>query len=59
MEPNRNLGTKPVSGPADHNGVWKGVVGNVFGGDYHYSAGVYNARKVKKKSAIFIPFITT
>ena len=44
LEPNSNLGTRPVSGPADKTGVWKGVIGNVFGGDYHYSAGVYNAK---------------
>ena len=46
-EPNSNLGTTPVSGPADQNGQWKGVIGNVFSGDYHFSAGVYNARHAR------------
>ena len=44
LEPNSNLGTKPISGTADQHGVWGGVIGNVFGGDYHFSAGVYNNR---------------
>ena len=47
LEPNSNLGTTPVSGPADQNGQWKGVIGNVFSGDYHFSAGVYNARHAR------------
>ena len=57
-DPNDNYGTTPTSGPANENGTWAGVVGDVFYGNYHFSMSTWVWKEERQDMFDFATYVT-
>ena len=57
-DPNDSYGTTPISGPANENGTWGAVVGEVFDGTYHFSMSTWVWKEERQNMFDFATIVT-